>query len=226
MTAEDRVLDICCGTGAQVIRYGMNGIKAVGIDNDPNMLKAASKNKSKRQLKNIAAESNTEEKTIHRIRARAIKDFYLIKKELPTQVQNYLRVWSVKHGKELVEISPSNDLKEKLKQHKNDLADAAKEVLKILNMFEGRTDLDENTEIGEVILIENDTETAGILEKQIVVGLFTHMKNEIAELVPLSCWQDLTPNYISFELRKKISMKAARRDFIGECEVCKVWMRK
>jgi ubiquinone/menaquinone biosynthesis C-methylase UbiE len=54
MTAEDRVLDICCGTGAQVIRYGMNGIEAVGIDSDPNMLKAASKNKSKTQLTNIS----------------------------------------------------------------------------------------------------------------------------------------------------------------------------
>jgi len=54
MTAEDRVLDICCGTGAQVIRYGMNGIKAVGIDNDLNMLKLASKNKTKRQLTNIS----------------------------------------------------------------------------------------------------------------------------------------------------------------------------
>jgi len=54
MTAEDRVLDICCGTGAQVIRYGMNGIEATGIDNDTNMLKAASKNKNKMQLTNIS----------------------------------------------------------------------------------------------------------------------------------------------------------------------------
>jgi ubiquinone/menaquinone biosynthesis C-methylase UbiE len=54
MTAGDRVLDVCCGTGAQVIRYGMNGIEAVGIDNDPKMLKAASKNQSKTQLTNIS----------------------------------------------------------------------------------------------------------------------------------------------------------------------------
>ena len=52
--AEDRVLDICCGTGAQVIKYGMNGIEALGIDNDPNMINAASKNKRKSQLTNVS----------------------------------------------------------------------------------------------------------------------------------------------------------------------------
>ncbi len=180
----------------------------------------------KHLVKNLAEENDTNEKTIHRIRARAIRDFYIIKKELPVNVQNYLRSWAQKYNKELLEVSPLEIQKEKLEQHKDDLAEAAKEALKILSIFEGRIDLNENTEIGEVILIENDTETGNILENQIVVGLFAHIKYEIAELAPLSCWQDLTPKYISFGLRKKISMKAARRDFNGECEVCKIWRRK
>jgi len=179
----------------------------------------------KHQVKQLAAENYTYENTIYRIRAKAIKDFYLIKKELPAQVQNYLRVWAAKYDKELLEVSPSDAFREILKQHKDDLVNAANDVLKILSRFEGRTDLDESVEIGEVILVENDTETAGILEKQIVAGLFTHIKNEIAELAPLSCWQDLTPKYISFALRKKISMKAATREFKGKCEVCKLLMR-
>jgi len=45
MRSGDKVIDICCGTGAQVIEYGRRGIVATGIDNDPQMLKTANKNK-------------------------------------------------------------------------------------------------------------------------------------------------------------------------------------
>jgi ubiquinone/menaquinone biosynthesis C-methylase UbiE len=54
MTAGDKVLDVCCGTGAQVIRYGLHGIEAIGIDNDPNMMKLASTNLMKSRLMNIS----------------------------------------------------------------------------------------------------------------------------------------------------------------------------
>ena len=54
MTTEDKVLDICCGTGEQVITYGLNGIDAIGIDNDSGMLKVALKNTIKRQLTNVS----------------------------------------------------------------------------------------------------------------------------------------------------------------------------
>lgn len=47
MKAGDRVLDVCCGTGAQVIEYGRRGIIATGIDTDPNMLDTAFRNKAK-----------------------------------------------------------------------------------------------------------------------------------------------------------------------------------
>ena len=45
MKAGDRVLDVCCGTGAQVIEYGRHGIIATGIDTDPSMLGTAFRNK-------------------------------------------------------------------------------------------------------------------------------------------------------------------------------------
>jgi ubiquinone/menaquinone biosynthesis C-methylase UbiE len=53
MRAGDRVLDVCCGTGAQVIEYGRRGIIATGVDIDPNMLKVALRNRAKRELLNI-----------------------------------------------------------------------------------------------------------------------------------------------------------------------------
>jgi len=54
MKAGDRVIDICCGTGAQVLEYGRRGIKAIGIDLDPNMIKAAAKNKIRNNAGNIS----------------------------------------------------------------------------------------------------------------------------------------------------------------------------
>ena len=54
MTIGDKVLDVCCGTGAQVIRYGLYGIEAIGIDNDPKMINLASANLMKSQLMNVS----------------------------------------------------------------------------------------------------------------------------------------------------------------------------
>ncbi len=48
MKAGDRVLDVCCGTGDQAFYYAEAGIRATGIDLDPNMLKLAGKGKRKR----------------------------------------------------------------------------------------------------------------------------------------------------------------------------------
>jgi ubiquinone/menaquinone biosynthesis C-methylase UbiE len=54
MKAGDKVIDICCGTGAQVLEYGRRGIEATGIDLDPNMIKAAARNRIKSNPGNIA----------------------------------------------------------------------------------------------------------------------------------------------------------------------------
>ena len=56
MTIGDKVLDVCCGTGAQVIRYGLYGIESIGIDNDPKMMNLASTNLTKSQLKNVSVQ--------------------------------------------------------------------------------------------------------------------------------------------------------------------------
>jgi len=54
MNNDDRVLDICCGTGEQVLEYGRQGITATGIDIDRRMLAIAAKNKMKRHLENVS----------------------------------------------------------------------------------------------------------------------------------------------------------------------------
>jgi ubiquinone/menaquinone biosynthesis C-methylase UbiE len=54
MKTGDKVIDVCCGTGEQVLEYGRRGIIATGIDISPDMLKIAAKNKLKRQAVNAS----------------------------------------------------------------------------------------------------------------------------------------------------------------------------
>jgi ubiquinone/menaquinone biosynthesis C-methylase UbiE len=53
MKAGGRALDICCGTGSQVLQYAMMGIIADGIDMDPRMIKVAETSREKRGLNNV-----------------------------------------------------------------------------------------------------------------------------------------------------------------------------
>jgi len=48
------VLDLCCGTGEQVLEFGRNGITATGIDINSKMLKTALKNRAKSKLENVS----------------------------------------------------------------------------------------------------------------------------------------------------------------------------
>jgi len=54
MNAGDRVLDVCCGTGAQVLEYGRRGIIATGIDISPSMLNIAARNRMRQELANVS----------------------------------------------------------------------------------------------------------------------------------------------------------------------------
>jgi len=46
--AGDRVLDVCCGTGDQVFHYEQKGTIATGVDQNPNMIELAERNKKRR----------------------------------------------------------------------------------------------------------------------------------------------------------------------------------
>jgi ubiquinone/menaquinone biosynthesis C-methylase UbiE len=54
MKAGDRVIDVCCGTGAQVLEYGRHGIMATGIDNSQDMLKIATRNRMRQRAANVS----------------------------------------------------------------------------------------------------------------------------------------------------------------------------
>lgn len=52
--AGDKIIDVCCGTGAQVFEYGRRGVAAIGIDINPDMLKIAIKNLKKQKKANVS----------------------------------------------------------------------------------------------------------------------------------------------------------------------------
>jgi len=54
MKAGDRVLDVCCGTGAQVLEYGRRDVIATGIDISPGMLNIAARNMMKQKAVNVS----------------------------------------------------------------------------------------------------------------------------------------------------------------------------
>jgi ubiquinone/menaquinone biosynthesis C-methylase UbiE len=54
MKAGDKVIDVCCGTGAQVLEYGRHGIIATGIDSSRDMLQIATRNRMKQRAVNVS----------------------------------------------------------------------------------------------------------------------------------------------------------------------------
>jgi ubiquinone/menaquinone biosynthesis C-methylase UbiE len=54
MKVGDKVIDVCCGTGAQALEYGRRGIIAVGIDSSQDMLKIATKNRVRQKAVNVS----------------------------------------------------------------------------------------------------------------------------------------------------------------------------
>jgi ubiquinone/menaquinone biosynthesis C-methylase UbiE len=54
MKSGDKVIDVCCGTGAQVLEYGRHGIIATGIDSSQDMLKIATRNRMRQKAVNVS----------------------------------------------------------------------------------------------------------------------------------------------------------------------------
>ena len=54
MKAGDKVIDVCCGTGAQVLEYGRHDIIAIGIDSSQDMLKIATRNRMRQKAVNVS----------------------------------------------------------------------------------------------------------------------------------------------------------------------------
>ena len=54
MKAGTSALDVCCGTGAQTLIYARHGINSQGLDNSPDMIATANKNRNKHRLNNAS----------------------------------------------------------------------------------------------------------------------------------------------------------------------------
>ena len=54
MKAGDGVLDVCCGTGAQVLEYGRRDVIATGVDISQRMLNVAVRNMIKQKAVNVS----------------------------------------------------------------------------------------------------------------------------------------------------------------------------
>jgi ubiquinone/menaquinone biosynthesis C-methylase UbiE len=54
MKAGDKVIDVCCGTGAQVLEYGRHGIIATGIDSSRDILQIATRNRIRQKVVNVS----------------------------------------------------------------------------------------------------------------------------------------------------------------------------
>lgn len=174
----------------------------------------------KHRLTRLAAKYNTDEKNIHRIRAKAIERFALVKRELPVGVQNYLRLWAERHGKELLEKSPREISKERIEQHKDDLCRAAEKVYPELSEC---CAWPPHMTIEEINLERNDPQLVGLFLDVVVVGLLDHLKASVDELKYLDRWEDLKSADITSTLLSSISTKAAKREFSGTCGICRDW---
>jgi ubiquinone/menaquinone biosynthesis C-methylase UbiE len=54
MKAGDKVIDVCCGTGAQVLEYGRYNIIATGVDSSRDMLRIATRNRIRKKSVNVS----------------------------------------------------------------------------------------------------------------------------------------------------------------------------
>ena len=53
MKADDRILDVCCGTGDQVFHYAKKGMIATGVDQNPIMINLAEANQKRHGFNDV-----------------------------------------------------------------------------------------------------------------------------------------------------------------------------
>ena len=111
-------------------------------------------------------------------------------------------------------------LNEELKKHKARLASIAEELADSLKPYWPYIWLTDQT-IAEVAVENDDRTLVSVLKSLEAAWLFTHVKEELPILKNISTWGDLKVNDITDDLVHTLSLRAARKDFRGKCEVCK-----
>jgi hypothetical protein len=119
--------------------------------------------------------------------------------ELTEQAENRLDAKLKKQKDSLIE-STQRLLDKKLAQNKDDknlhydgLAKAANKLIETLNIFDNLK-IDDYTSLSDAILMYKNARLRTVLEDQLVVGLFSHLKEDIVELKPLKGWGDSLKN--------------------------------
>jgi hypothetical protein len=113
------------------------------------------------------------------------------------------------------------DLEEKLRQHKNDLAECAKELVKRLKKYSEEWEGD--LKIYEILVNEDDFGGIEFFNKKITQGLLIHLANYdeyFSELQELKTWDELSIGDINENFVNLISLRAALGEFSGKCKIC------
>lgn len=170
------------------------------------------------QLKLIAEQYGTNPKEIHRLREKLINNFGYIRNQLPPEIQEYLKSWAKKHKRTISdEVTKEAIIKKELDSHKDDLYQAAKDIIRKLPTY---TDWEcDDSSILEINVERNDLDAIDMFQSRLAIDLFLHLRNDILELQRYSRWEDIKVGEITQKLLDLISAKAAIRDFKGKCDI-------
>jgi hypothetical protein len=168
----------------------------------------------RRKINDIAGQYHISGKTVSRLRDKALKYPQELRSKLPGEVQDYLLEWGSNHRPQLIN---EQRIQQNWIKHSDDLAQATREVLKRLYTY---IHWNNNMTIEDINLEKNDAEATGFFTDKIVIGLFTHLQHDILVPQQFKSWEELKVKNITVSLLNELSLKAAKRDFNGKCEIC------
>jgi len=104
--------------------------------------------------------------------------------------------------------------------HADNLAECAKLLVKMLRFYQ--INWVAECTIEDILTDLDGFEAIEFFNDKLTRGLLVHLSQfkEFPELKALHCWFDLEVGKISEPLLDLISLKAALREFKGECEIC------
>jgi hypothetical protein len=105
--------------------------------------------------------------------------------------------------------------------HADDLAECAKLLVKMLRFYHEIWAAD--CTIEDILCDRDDFEAIEFFNNKITRGLLAHLSQSeyFSELKALDSWFDLEVGKVNEPFLKLISVKAALRDFEGECDICR-----
>jgi hypothetical protein len=109
--------------------------------------------------------------------------------------------------------------KDELCQHRSELSEVANNIsnrLREIRRYYYPTD----EKVGELVIDYDQPKFLELLDDPQAKWLLSHMKAEFPYLKNLKTWADLRVKDITEELLDRLSLRAAKKEFKGSCEVC------